>query len=79
MNYDLAMMVLEGLSRSPISIRIDGNEVRFEGSAEGFKELARLFLLLGGEGVENGESLELSPGIHIEKESPRVRMVLSNP
>ena len=77
MNYDLAMMALEGLSRNPIEITADEDgSMRFEGSASGFKELARLFLLMGSEGVAAGESLELAPGIHLSPESPAVRIEL---
>ena len=42
MNYDLAMMALEGMARAPMSLRVDGGEVVIEGEAASFKELARL-------------------------------------
>ena len=48
MNYDLAMMALEGLARAPMTLRSSGGEIIIEGEASAFKELARLCLLLGG-------------------------------
>ena len=68
MNYDLAMMALEGLSRAPMSVRVEGGEASF-------KELARLCLLLGG--VQTTEdAFELTPGVHVTGESPLVRLRL---
>lgn len=72
MSYDLAIMALEGLAKSPIRVSTAEGEVLFEGSAASFKELARLFLLLGGAHLE--EEFELQPGVHITAESPRVRL-----
>lgn len=66
MNYDLAMMALEGLSRSPLRVSSAGSEVTIEGTAASFKELARLCLLLGGEGVAADEEVALSGGMHLE-------------
>jgi hypothetical protein len=75
MNYDLAMMALEGLTRSPMSLRTSGNEVVIEGDQASFKELARLCLLLGG--VQTAEdAFELTPGVHLDPESPLLRLRL---
>ncbi|HEV7919455.1 MAG TPA: hypothetical protein VGR02_01560 [Thermoanaerobaculia bacterium] len=73
MNYDLAMMALEGLARGPLSVRADGSEVVIEGSPASFKELARLCLLLGG--ATGDEEFELQPGVHVQ--GLRVKLQLS--
>ena len=75
MNYDLAMMALEGLSRDPINVRIENNEVVIEAAAASFKELARLCLLLGG-AHSNDDAFELAPGAHVEKDSFALRLKL---
>jgi acetyl-CoA acetyltransferase len=62
MNYDLAMMALEGLARAPITIRSVGNQVTIEGSSASLKELARLLLLLSG---DSDETVELQPKVHL--------------
>ena len=41
MNYDLAIMALEGMAHAPLTIRLEKNTVRIEGPAASFKELAR--------------------------------------
>ena len=75
MNYDLAMMALEGLSRAPIRVVHEGDEVVVEADQASFKELARLCLLLGG--VQSAEdAFELKPGVHVEKGSPALRLRL---
>ena len=75
MNYDLAIMALEGLARSPMVLRSESGEVTIEGNAASFKELARLCLLLGG--VQSAEdAFELSPGVHVTDDSPRLRLKL---
>jgi len=75
MNYDLAMMALEGLARAPMTIRVEGGEVIIEAEQSSFKELARLCLLLGG--VQTTEdAFELAPGVHVTEESPLVRLRL---
>jgi hypothetical protein len=75
MNYDLAMMALEGLARSPLTLRTEGGEVILESDAASFKELARLCLLLGG--IQQGkEEFELAPGVHVAKGSPKLRLKL---
>jgi hypothetical protein len=75
MNYDLAMMALEGLAREPMTIRVEGGDVVIESDAASFKELARLCLLLGG--VQQAkEEFELSPGVHVTAESPKLKLKL---
>ena len=75
MNYDLAMMALEGLARAPMSVRVEGGEVIVEAEAASFKELARLCLLLGGTQTTE-DAFELAPGVHVTSESPLVRLRL---
>jgi hypothetical protein len=75
MNYDLAMMALEGLARSPMSVQTEGGEIVIEGEAASFKELARLCLLLGGVQTEE-DTFELAPGVHVTKESALLRLRL---
>jgi hypothetical protein len=76
MNYDLAIMALEGLSRAPMSVRTEGGEVVIEGDGASFKELARLCLLLGGASTSNEDAFELQPGTHVTKESPKLKLIL---
>lgn len=63
MNYDLAMMALEGLARAPIHVTSSDAGVVLEADAASFKELARLCLLLGG-ASSTSEEFELQPGVH---------------
>ena len=77
MNYDLAIMALEGLTHAPIAVRADGGQVVIEASAASFKELARLFLLLGGASATQQDAFELEPGTHVTKGSPRVKLQLA--
>ena len=72
MNYDLAMMALEGLARAPLTIRNDGSQLIIEGEPASFKDLARLFLLLGSADAARDDSFELQPGVHVVATSPRV-------
>ena len=72
MNYDLAMMALEGLTRSPLRIQVSGTELLIEGSPAAFKELARLCLLIGG--GEGDDAFELQPGVHVSSESLLLRL-----
>lgn len=72
MSYDLAIMALEGLTRSPLSVHREGEEIVIEGSPASFKELARLCLLLGGEHVQ--DQLELLPAVHVTAQSIRLRL-----
>jgi len=72
MNYDLAIMALEGLGRAPLTVRVDGEAVVIEGQPASFKELARLCLLIGGGQGEDG--FELQPGVHVVKGSPMLRL-----
>ena len=75
MNYDLAMMALEGLARSPMTVSSANGAIELEGEAASFKELARLCLLLGG--VQTAEdSFELAPGVHVTSESPILKLKL---
>jgi hypothetical protein len=76
MNYDLAIMALEGLTRAPMTVRASGSEVVIEADAASFKELARLFLLLGGASTTQQDSFELQPGAHLTKGSPAVKLKL---
>ena len=73
MNYDLAMMALEGLARAPLSVRVEGGELVIEASPASFKELARLCLLLGG-GGSSEDAFELQPGVHVERGGLRLRL-----
>ncbi|HEX8252733.1 MAG TPA: hypothetical protein VF846_06280 [Thermoanaerobaculia bacterium] len=75
MNYDLAMMALEGLARAPMAVRIEGGQVVIEAEAASFKELARLCLLLGGMQTSS-EEFELQPGVHVTEGSPSVQLRL---
>jgi len=75
MNYDLAMMALDGLMRTPLTVRTDGKSVTFTGEPTAFKELARLCLLLGG-ASESDDAFELKPGVHVSAESPMVNLRL---
>jgi hypothetical protein len=71
-SYDLAIMALEGLAKSPLALRVENDEVVLEGSAASFKELARLCLLLGGAHLD--EEFELQPGVHVTAQSRRIRL-----
>jgi hypothetical protein len=73
MNYDLAVMALEGLARAPIDIRAEKDGVTIEGSAASIKELARLCLLIAGD-PEEGEAVELMPGTHVTRDSRPLRL-----
>jgi hypothetical protein len=77
MNYDLAMMALDGLMRTPLTVRVDSSAVTFTGEPAAFKELARLCLLLGG-ASENDDAFELQPKVHVTDGSLMVRLELSN-
>ena len=74
MNYDLAIMALEGLTRAPMTVRAVGQEIVIEGPQAGFKELARLCLLLGGSDVGGSDGFELQPGVHVTKGSTLLRL-----
>jgi len=73
MNYDLAIMALEGLARAPLTLRVDNGSVIIEGPQASFKELARLCLLIGG-GQVSDDSFELQPGVHVTSGSPILRL-----
>ena len=71
MNYDLAIMALDGMARSPLTITA-GAEVTIEGSSAALKELARLLLLIAS--AESADAVELQPGVHVGAGSPLVRL-----
>jgi hypothetical protein len=76
MNYDLAIMALEGMARAPMTVRSENGGVVIEAAPATFKELARLCLLLGG--VQTAEdAFELEPGVHVTNDSPALRLRLS--
>ena len=72
MNFDLAIMALEGLAKSPLSVRAENGEVAIEGERAAFKELARLCLLIGGGASE--DAFELQQGVHVTRDSLRLRL-----
>ena len=76
MNYDLALMALEGMARAPLRVSSMDGEIVIEGSGATFKELARLCLLLGGTQTAE-DAFELAPGTHVTNESPRVSLRLA--
>jgi hypothetical protein len=76
-NYDLAMMALEGMARAPMSLVAADGEVVLQGDAASFKELARLCLLLGGTN-STADEFALTPGVHITGESPLLRLRLTS-
>lgn len=77
MNYDLAIMALEGLTRSPLEIKIAKDEITISAAAATFKDLARLCLLLGGDTVGGAEGFDLQPGVHVAKGAPQLKLRLS--
>ncbi len=76
MNYDLAVMALEGLTKAPMTVKVEGGEVVIEGPGASFKELARLFLLLGGASATQQDAFELQPGTHVTKGSMLLKLRL---
>jgi hypothetical protein len=79
MNFDLAVMALEGLSKAPVRIHSDGDVLTIESTPASFRELARILLLLGGGEAEPGDGFDLQPGIHVTKASPALRLRISQP
>ena len=75
MNYDLAMMALEGMARAPLRVTASNGEVVVEASGATFKELARLCLLLGGTHSAE-DAFELEPGVHVSPDSPALKLRL---
>jgi hypothetical protein len=73
MNFDLAIMALDGLTRTPIDVRVDERGVTIGGPASGLKELARLLLLVAGEGGPE-DTVELQPGVHTTRESMPIKI-----
>ena len=76
MNYDLAMMALDGLTRAQLTVRVEGARVTISGNASAFKEFARLCLLLGGASTAD-ESFELQPSVHVGQGSPGLKLELT--
>ena len=76
MNYDLAMMALDGLARAPLTVETQGGVVVIKGAAASFKELARLCLLIGNGEANPEDSFELQPGRHVSAASPLVQLRL---
>jgi hypothetical protein len=76
MNFELAVMALEGLARDPARMKVDGAEVVIEATPASFRELARILLLLGGSPPDSGEAFELQPARHLTPESPLLRLRL---
>ena len=76
MNYDLAIMALEGLSRSPIKVAVAKDEITISAAPATFKDLARLCLLLGGDTVGGAEGFDLQPGVHVERSAPMLKLRL---
>jgi hypothetical protein len=72
MNYDLAMMALEGLTRSRLTVSIVNGEVVIEAAPAAYKDFARLCLLLGGGSEEEG--FELKPGVHVDGMPLKLRL-----
>lgn len=75
-NVELAMMALEGLAKSPLTLRASGDEVVVEGDRPALKELARLLLLLGSDGSDPEDGFELKPGTHATAGSLSLRIQL---
>ncbi|HXI11930.1 MAG TPA: hypothetical protein VNM92_04710 [Thermoanaerobaculia bacterium] len=78
MNYDLAIMALEGLVKTPIDVTVSDDLVTIHGTTSGFKELARLCLLLGSADVSEGEGFELNPAAHLSADSSSLHLRLRN-
>jgi hypothetical protein len=76
MNYDLAMMALEGLTRSPLRATVVNGEMFIEAEPEAFKHLARLCLLLGGENVGGADGFELQKGVHVDGMPVKLRLTV---
>jgi len=77
MNYDLALMALEGIARSPIHVQVENDAVVIEAEAASFKELARLCLLLGG-AHSTEDAFELGRGAHVSGDSFALKLRLRN-
>jgi hypothetical protein len=73
MNYDLAVMALDGLARAPLHVREGADGITIEANAAAMKELARLCLLIAAEGDED-EAFELTPGTHVTADSRMLRL-----
>jgi len=76
MNYDLAMMALEGLTRAPLHARMENGEIVIEAEPEAFRHLARLCLLLGGENVGGADGFELKKDVHVHGAPVKLRLTV---
>lgn len=76
MNFDLAVMALDGLAREPVDVRVDERGVTISGPSAGLKDLARLLLLISSD-VE-GESIELQPGVHSTRDSMPLKIAVKS-
>ncbi|HVR43176.1 MAG TPA: hypothetical protein VMS56_06970 [Thermoanaerobaculia bacterium] len=74
MNYELAIMALEGLSSSPMRVEVGERGIEIRGSGSSFKELARLCLLLGNEATDEGETVHLQVPVHLAEGSLELRL-----
>jgi hypothetical protein len=74
MNYDLAIMALEGLSRTPLTVTSEAAVTTISGEPAAFRELARLCLLLGG-ASDTEDAFELQPHVHVNGGAITLRLV----
>lgn len=72
MNYELAIMALDGLGRAPMRFEQGEGKLTIVGAPAAFKELARLCLLMGSVETSADEEIELRPGMHVTSGSPSV-------
>jgi hypothetical protein len=76
MNYDLAIMALDGLTRSPLRAKVENGEMVIEAEPDAFKHFARLCLLLGGENVGGADGIELQEGVHVHGMPVKLRLTV---
>ena len=76
MNYDMAIMALDGIRKAPIGVDVAGGEVTITAEAATFKDLARLCLLLGGDMTGGAEGFDLEPGVHVAATAPTLKLRL---
>ena len=77
MNYDLAILALEGLAASPLTTDAGESGIEIRGSGPAFRELARLCLLLGNDATSPGETVELSVPMHLRDGSLPLKLQLT--
>ncbi len=75
MNFELAILALEGLARSPLKIEFTESGATIQGTGASFRELARLCLLLGSDGTDDGETLDLQSNVHLAAGSVGLRLL----